>query len=126
MNCCCQASSAGRAFSAGADLAELLESADKPPAVNERDAARLGEVFLRIREEAGLPHLRIHDLRHQFASHLVSAGKSLYQVQQLLGHSDPKVTMRYSHLSTAALRDATDAASDALTRASKPTETATE
>jgi methylglutaconyl-CoA hydratase len=39
----------GKDFCAGADLAELLESADKPPAVNERDAARLGEVFLRIR-----------------------------------------------------------------------------
>jgi integrase len=86
----------------------------------------IAKVFLRLREEAGLPHLRIHDLRHQFASHLVSAGKSLYQVQQLLGHSDPKVTQRYSHLSTAALRDATDAASAAISRASKPATTATD
>lgn len=39
----------GKDFCAGADLAELLESADKSPGVNERDAARLGEVFLRIR-----------------------------------------------------------------------------
>jgi integrase len=86
----------------------------------------VAKAFDRIRRAADLPHLRFHDMRHGFASHLVSAGKSLYQVQQLLGHSDPKTTMRYSHLSPAALQDAADAASDALTRASKPTETATE
>ena len=116
---------------AAIEVLDALDTADKYAFlfINERRKKpyrNIAKVFLRIREEAGLPHLRIHDLRHQFASHLVSAGKSLYQVQQLLGHSDPKVTMRYSHLSTAALRDATDAASDALTRASKPTATATE
>ena len=59
-----------------------------------------------IRVAAGLPDLRIHDLRHSFASFLVNAGRSLYEVQRILGHYDPKVTMRYAHLSSEALIDA--------------------
>ena len=68
-------------------------------------------VWYRIRKQVGISHLRIHDLRHSFASLLVSGGRSLYEVQQILGHSDPKVTMRYAHLSTKALQAAASSAS---------------
>jgi integrase len=51
------------------------------------------------RKRAGLPDFRIHDLRHSFASYLVNAGRSLYEVQELLGHADIKTTSRYAHLS---------------------------
>jgi len=68
----------------------------------------------RLRNEAGLPHLRIHDLRHLYASFLVNSGRTLYEVQQILGHSDPKVTQRYAHLSTKALQEAASSASDAI------------
>ena len=72
----------------------------------------ISKVWYRLRNEAGLnDKVRIHDLRHTFASMLVSAGRSLYEVQQILGHSDPKVTMRYAHLSTKRLQDAANAAS---------------
>ena len=47
---------------------------------------------------AGMPELRIHDLRHSFASFLVNAGRSLYEVQELLGHADIRTTSRYAHL----------------------------
>ncbi len=47
-----------------------------------------------IRRKAGLPHLRIHDLRHQFASFLIESGRTLYEVQQVLGHSDPSLIQR--------------------------------
>ena len=76
--------------------------------------------WVKLRTKAELPHLRVHDLRHQFASQLVSAGKSLFSVQQILGHSNPTVTQRYAHLSTAALQDAAGAASDAIDRVGKP------
>lgn len=59
-----------------------------------------------IRKAAGIPDLRMHDLRHSFASFLVNSGRSLYEVQRLLGHYDPKVTMRYAHLSQDSLVDA--------------------
>jgi integrase len=51
------------------------------------------------RKLAGLPELRVHDLRHSFASFLVNAGRSLYEVQELLGHADIRTTSRYAHLS---------------------------
>ncbi len=65
----------------------------------------------KIRDQAGLPQLRIHDLRHQYASFLVNSGRTLYEVQQILGHSTSKVTERYSHLSSATLQAAANSAS---------------
>ncbi len=50
------------------------------------------------RKLADMPELRIHDLRHSFASFLVNAGRSLYEVQELLGHADIRTTSRYAHL----------------------------
>lgn len=69
-----------------------------------------------MRLKAGLPHVRIHDLRHQYASFLVNAGRTLFEVQQILGHSDPSVTQRYSHLSTKSLSEAANSASIAIKR----------
>lgn len=65
----------------------------------------------KIRNQAGLPNLRIHDLRHQYASFLVNSGRTLYEVQQILGHSTSKVTERYSHLSSSTLQAAANSAS---------------
>jgi integrase len=65
----------------------------------------------RLRAKAGLPWLRYHDLRHSFASMLVNAGRSLYEVQQVLGHADSRVTQRYAHLSSKTLQDAANSAS---------------
>jgi integrase len=72
------------------------------------------KAWSRIRTAAGLPRLRLHDLRHQYASLLVNAGRSLYEVQQILGHSDPKVTTRYAHLAPSTLQAAASAAGDKL------------
>lgn len=52
----------------------------------------------RAARKAGLRELRWHDLRHSFASQLVSAGVPIRQVQEWLGHSTIMMTMRYSHL----------------------------
>lgn len=66
------------------------------------------------RKRAELPGLRVHDLRHSFASYLVNAGRSLYEVQRILGHAQIRTTQRYSHLSQATLLAAVNAAADVL------------
>lgn len=66
------------------------------------------------RRDAGLEDLRVHDLRHSFASFLVNAGRSLYEVQTLLGHTQIKTTQRYAHLSTTSLRNASNEISNAV------------
>jgi integrase len=70
--------------------------------------------WYRIRNKAGLPHLRAHDLRHSHASLLINSGRSLYEVQKILGHSTPIMTQRYAHLSTKTLQEASNAAGDAI------------
>jgi integrase len=62
------------------------------------------------RTAAGLEDLRLHDLRHSFASFLVNAGCSLYEVQKLLGHASIAMTQRYSHLSQDSLMRAVSCA----------------
>ena len=58
----------------------------------------------------------MHDLRHSYASFLVNAGRSLYEVQKLLGHHDPKVTMRYAHLSPQAMLEAVNVVGNVVGR----------
>lgn len=62
----------------------------------------------RIRAKAGLPDLRIHDLRHSFASFAASAGESLMVIGKLLGHTQPQTTARYAHLAPDPVSDTAD------------------
>ena len=59
-----------------------------------------------IVEAAGLPDLRWHDLRHDFASQLVMKGAPLFTVQKLLGHANSRMTQRYAKLAPNTLADA--------------------
>lgn len=65
----------------------------------------------KIRNKLGLTGVRIHDLRHSFASLLINDGYTLYDVQKLLGHTNPRTTMRYAHLSDDVMRKATESVS---------------
>lgn len=56
-------------------------------------------------ERANLAPLRIHDLRHTFASFLIKQGVPIYHVSTLLGHSDTRITQRYAHLAPENLHD---------------------
>jgi site-specific recombinase XerD len=67
------------------------------------------KVWERIRSAAGLSDVRLHDLRHSFASIAVSGGASLPIIGALLGHAHSATTQRYAHLSDDPLRAASDA-----------------
>jgi integrase len=65
--------------------------------------------WLNVQKDAKLPDVRIHDLRHTFASLLVSGGASLEMIGKLLGHSQMQTTQRYAHLMESPLRAGVDA-----------------
>ena len=62
--------------------------------------------FKRAVRRAGIKDFRFHDLRHTFASYLAMGGANMRTIQELLGHKDMRMTLRYSHLSPAHLKEA--------------------
>lgn len=72
------------------------------------------------RTRAGLADVRVHDLRHSFASFLINHGRSLYEVQKILGHTQVRTTQRYAHLAQETLLDAANTAVEALGNAFSP------
>lgn len=93
-------------------LKQMKEQADSPflfpgkvPGKPLKDPKRAWNT---IRKQAGSPDVHVHDLRHTFASHLVSSGLSLSIVGKLLGHTQVSTTQRYAHLADAPLREATE------------------
>jgi len=79
-----------------------------PSPVNGKPSASLFFPWDRIRKRAGLTDVRLHDLRHSYASFLVNQGISLYVVQGLLGHAHSRTTQRYAHLAHETLLDAAE------------------
>jgi integrase len=73
------------------------------------------------RKSAGLSDVRVHDLRHSFASLLINSGRTLYEVQHILGHTQVKTTQRYAHLSQDTLLAAANAATLAVGHLFSPT-----
>jgi integrase len=72
----------------------------------------LEQIWQEVRKAAGLTDVRLHDLRHSFASVAVAGGESLPVIGALLGHTQAQTTKRYAHLSDDPLRapaNATDA-----------------
>jgi integrase len=67
-----------------------------------------------VRAKAGITDVRMHDLRHTYASILVSSGLSLPIIGALLGHTQTQTTARYSHLFDHPLREATERVSAAV------------
>ena len=81
-------------------------AAGDPEADAHLNSSRLRAALARTLKAAQLPALRIHDLRHSFASALVNSGQSVRAAQEILGHSDLKTTERYLHSDSAAQRKA--------------------
>ena len=67
-----------------------------------------GKPWRRIRARAGLDDVRIHDLRHTFASMAVSSGEGLPMIGKLLGHTQVQTTARYAHLFNEPVKQAAD------------------
>jgi integrase len=67
-----------------------------------------------ISRMAGIPDVRLHDLRHSFASAAISTGATLPEVGGLLGHTNAATTSRYAHLYLDRLREITDATSEVM------------
>jgi integrase len=70
--------------------------------------------------DLGIPNLRFHNLRHDAASALTMAGVPQRAVMEVLGHRDPRMTMRYQHLSPGHLRDAMRALDHAMSGKAEP------
>jgi integrase len=102
------------------EILERNRSENEYVFVNNRTGTAYNNIhksWIRIRNRAELPHLRLHDLRHNFASYLVNNGRSLYEVQTILGHASPIMTQRYSRLSSSVLNEASNSASDVIREA---------
>ena len=79
--------------------------------------ADLFEFWKRVRCKTGLDDVRLHDLRHSFASTGAGRGESLYIIGSILGHRDAKTTQRYSHLHDDPRREAADRISSRIAAA---------
>ncbi len=73
-------------------------------------------IWRRLRSQAGLQDVRLHDLRHTFASIAVMSGENILTVGRLLGHSDPGTTLKYTHLAHDAVAEAAEAVGSVLAR----------
>ena len=105
---------------------ELLQSLPRDPKIpwvffntmTNKPIVSITVAWESIRKKVGLGDVRLHDLRHSFASFLVNSGRSLYEVQKILGHHDPKMTMRYAHLAPGTLIEAANIVGDLMGRRS--------
>lgn len=91
-----------------------------PALKGEGHAMGVRRAFGRVLKAAKVEPLRIHDLRHSFASFAIADGASLYLVSKLLGHSASAVTERYAHLSGDPLQDAAAAVGARLMPTEEP------
>ena len=80
-----------------------------PGRLSGRRCRAVGVVWERVRKAADLPGVRLHDLRHSFASTGAAASFGLPIIGRLLGHTQAATTLRYAHLSADPLRAANDA-----------------
>ncbi len=102
------------------EVKEILDSIPNnskylfPSSVTGKPQTNIFHAWDYARKRAGLKDVRMHDLRHSFASVLVNSGRSLYEVQQLLGHSNMKMTQRYAHLNNESLMKAASCAGKLL------------
>ena len=67
-----------------------------------------------VRAEADLSDVRLHDVRHTYASFALRRGESVLAIGRLLGHANPATTLKYTHLADSMMREAVEAVGAAL------------
>ena len=75
----------------------------------------------RIRAEVGISDVRLHDLRHNYASVAVRSGENLRVIGMLLGHVDAETTLRYAHLDDATMHSAVNKVAKSMTKRARRT-----
>lgn len=96
-------------------LSNLPGKKEEGPVFRRKDGAAWGDVrtaFEHACRRAKITDFRFHDLRHTCASWLIMRGRSLKEVQEILGHREFSMTLRYAHLSPDCLREAVAALED--------------
>ena len=71
-------------------------------------ASAMVRTWNRIREDARLTDIRLHDLRHSYASVALAEGETVLTIGRLLGHRDPATTLKYTHLTDSMVRSASE------------------
>ena len=79
-----------------------------------RPLGDLNHYWDRVREEAGLEDVRIHDLRHSWASRALAHGESLSMIGKLLGHNKIDTTSRYAHLARDSIKASSARIADSI------------
>ncbi len=69
---------------------------------------KLDDAWLAVRSRAGLDDVRLHDLRHSYASRALALGESLPMIGKLLGHRQIETTARYAHLARDSVKEAAE------------------
>jgi len=98
------------------DLPRMKGSAFVFPAEGDLKKHYVGtpKVWLKVREAAKLDDVRLHDLRHTFASFGAAGGLSLPLIAAILGHKDVKTTQQYAHLADSPVKAAADRTTAAI------------
>ena len=76
--------------------------------------ATLDRAWQAVRSRAGLEDVRMHDLRHSYASRALALGETLPVIGKLLGHSDIETTARYAHLAQDSLHETAERIAESI------------
>ena len=75
---------------------------------------KLDDAWRNVRSRAGLHGVRLHDLRHSFASRALALGEGLSMIGKLLGHARIETTSRYAHLARDSVRESAERVAESI------------